>query len=297
MFLPLTKIEVVESNASGKFSPRANSEGYVACKISSSPTGVKATKNIQNNFSDRDSILSKFDTHFIAFTDLVYFTRFGNERRSRCEPRWFTTLIPVNTSTRDSYPNARLYLENLPNILKDKEFISIVTKRVGRITTIGFAKPSLNIGRLPGNEVAAILRAFRHSAPLMHTLYSLNPLAASKFGALSYMQMVMGANKGTFRSDLKIHVDNFLKEKDGNIMEFIRPLMAMYYKQEMRKVPEGSIAMEAALEWASKHTLTDPRLIKERRRLLIERAKMPAFESHQCSKLLRFLNNLQTHLN
>ena len=135
MFLPGTRAQVLYSSAVGKsLSPRSGSEGFICCRHAG-PFTLPIPMSIQKELSG---------CSLVAFPEVVYFYKYGNQKKERIEPRIFVSLLPVTIH----FPKTpglltKRFMECLEDgtILKFKDLEYKIRRTIGTIDAFGLLMP------------------------------------------------------------------------------------------------------------------------------------------------------------
>lgn len=281
MFLPMTRIKILESSATKKYSPRVGSEGFV-CHPLQTPTYLQVPNKLCKPKINM--------THIIAFKYLVYFYKFGNELRRRCESRWTTLILPANNSSSQTSrpPNADEFLKHLPKIIRNKDLLNYARKGIN--STLCFIKPATEAGFYDFHMLKAQRRAAIYNSEFTKAIYS--TVASEIF---TPVRQCLRVSKKNLSISIK-HSVKAMNEGNPSEMDYIRPAAATFYKQALRQNYKGPKLLEKMVMWSLLHTMVEPKIIEERRILVQSQDKQTPYNVHQCVKMLDFMRDLTSRI-
>ena len=265
MFLIGSRVRVLYSSLSkGKMGPRKGSEGFI----------IQPLTRPFFTSTPIPFVISMNEFNFVGFTYNIQFYKYGNEKRERCEQRFFTAIIPVTTTTitdeqATTAADTFISLTLDGKLSEDGMMSDQIEKRVGkRCANFGVLQSMGCEGsaKMTLPQVRCWLKAIKRSNSI-HTgfLVQRKLFERSKLCDLPLLSHFAGSTKDRWRKLLNKPYEQI---RDTNMVEVHRGLMAIYNNQSMRRAYTSTNTLEHVMEWAANGLLDYPEYAKERRKII-----------------------------
>lgn len=283
MFLPLNRVQVLESSATKKLSPRKNSEGFIQNHL----TTVNITVP-----RDIGKLLNV--TNFKLFFYDVRWYKFGNEERTRDEPKVFVVVLPLYISPYGDGAVAENFINLLPSLVKNKDVINSI-RRAAQSRPFGFLKSMRGYGTIPKPLHSTYLNAARLSPGISLSLYGAGIPVTKEIYNLRH---ALSANKLSWQTTLELDNKRVQDGIDPSLFNGLQKHLATSYRQMLHEVPTKKIfsGVHSALDWAAKGVMFNREIIEERRKLVLSSSKMTTKTSVIVRKMLTFISDLHTQV-